>query len=351
MDHNEGMYCISVHPSRINYYYDPLTRRRLGHKIDRDHEKTDNLAEGQSSLGHSVASKLPDQFRDNSHHGKISKTAERKINRAIDYITYLAKPKRLPYTKHGKGLLFRLNFVTLTLSSEQIHSDHEIMLRIFSPFLQSLRQKWHVTNYIWRAERQSSGGIHYHIITDKFIPWSELRDVWNKHQQRLGYVTRYRDNQIAWHSGGFRPRPELYKNWPKTKQYKAWQEGCRHDWNSPNSTDVHSLRLIINVKAYFKKYMTKEGQNSDINGRLWGCSERLSGLTGARAGVYSRINDELARIENDQSIKSVSTEYFTTIFITPADLQRLKCTELLSLFFQYINQVFPDYRSPEIFDP
>lgn len=348
MDSRLGCYNISVHPTRINYYYESFNpRSRVTTKFTSNEEVIDFLEKGSKS-GNPVASKKPAQFQDNYHHGKISKTAERKINRAIDYMLFLAKPKRLPHTKHGKGLSFRLNFVTLTLSSEQIHTDHEIMSRVFSPFLNSLRQKWHVSNYIWRAERQGSGGIHYHVITDKWIPWSELRDVWNRHQESLGYVSRYRQNQQLWHRDGFRPRPDLYQKWPLSKQKKAYEEGCRHDWNSPNSSDVHSLRLVFNVRAYFKKYMTKEGQNSDIKGRLWGCSERLSCIQGGRAAVYSKIDDDLARIQNDKTVKSYSSEYFTTIYITPADLRRLGCMEILSVFEEFLSQKFPDYYPPKL---
>jgi len=349
MNEIKGYYQLSIHPTRTNYYYVPLERRSGNNSKTDFHETTDYVAEKGSQVSDSVASKMPEQFRDNYHYGKISKTAERKINRAIDYLTYLAQPKKLPNTFHGKGLSFRLNFITLTLSSEQIHSDHEIMSRLFSPFLQSLRQKWHVTNYIWRAERQSSGGIHYHIITDKFIPWSQLRDVWNRHQQNLGYVTRYRANQLNWHRKGFRPRPELYKKWSIEKQRKAYNEGIRHDWNSPNSTDVHSLLRISNVRAYFKKYMTKSGQSSDIQGRLWGCSLSLTDLKGATIAIYSSIDDELGIIEKQESIKTFKGDYFTTIFITPADFKRLGCSELYDVFECYIRERFPDYRPQTLF--
>jgi hypothetical protein len=95
--------------------------------------------------------------------------------------------------------------------------------------------------------------------------------------------------------------------------------------------------------------MTKEGQNSFIEGRLWGCSSRLSDLTGARVAEYSKINDELGRIEADKSIKSFTSDFFTTIFITPVDLKRLGCSEILEVFEEYIRTRFPDYRPPSLF--
>jgi hypothetical protein len=349
MEETRGMYMISVHPSRVNYYYEPLNRPCYHSHKTISHEETDDLPERSADSLHSVASKKPAQFQDNYHHGKISKTAERKINRAIDYMLYLAKPKRLPNTKSGKGLSFRLNFVTLTLSSEQIHTDHEIQYRIFHPFLVSLCRQFKIQHYLWRAERQSGGGLHYHLITDRFIPWQRLRELWNNAQQHLGYVTRYRENQLAWHSGGFRVRPELYKKWSQERQYKAWKEGCRTDWNQPNSTDVHSLILVHNVKAYFKKYMTKEGQNSDIKGRLWGCAQALSVITGGRAAVYSKIDDDLGKLEADKVVKTFKTDYYTTIFVTPEYLLKIGCTEILSVFNQYLSEKFPNYRPPTLF--
>lgn len=351
MNEVNGYYQLSIHPTRINYYYTPFTRRSKIKANDTTAQDPDQTP-GQTLLdSNSVASIVPEQFQDNSHHGKISDVARRKITRAIDYLVYMAQPKKLPHTRHGKGLHFYLNFVTLTLSSEQIHSDHEIMSRVFRPFLMALDRKWKVRNYVWRAERQASGGLHYHIVTDRFIPWNELRNVWNRCQQNLGYVTRYRENQILWHRDGFRCREELTAQWPRYKQIKAFRDGQLHDWQNPNSTDVHSLRLISNVKAYFVKYMTKDGQSSDIQGRLWGCSRQLTRITGAQVAVFNRIDDDLSKIQRDKSIRVVSTDYYTIIFITILQLTALGCTEILDVWFEYIHTEFAVYWPPGLFDP
>jgi hypothetical protein len=322
-----GYYQLSVHPNQMNFSYVP------------DHRRRHRPPEGER----------PEQFKDNRHHGRISPIAAKKMTRAIDYLVYLAQPKKLPYTVHGKGLKFYLSFITLTLSSDQIHSDETIMLHCFSPFLNSLRQKWGCTNYLWRAERQANGRIHYHIITDRFIPWSELRNVWNRHQERLGYVTRYRADQQLWHREGFRYRPNLEATWSRSAQLKAYREGLRTDWNSPNSTDVHSLRFVGNVRAYFKKYLTKDGQNSDIAGRLWGCSLSLSNIPGAKLMVWSGIEEEFRRIKRDSRSSCYKGDYFTVIFFTVADLQRLKCINILDAWESFLQEAFPEYRPPGLF--
>jgi len=348
MNEVNGSYNISIHPTRINYYYIPFQRKSNQQNHATTNQEACDMADGTFTYRNSVSSPVPEQFRDNTTHGKISKIAERKITRAIDYLVYLAQPKRLPHTKHGKGLSFRLNFVTLTLSSQQIHSDNEIRAHIFRPFLMALNRNWKVNNYIWRTERQANGNLHFHIVTDRFIPWNELRNVWNRCQQNLGYVSRYRENQILWHREGFRIHQELLPVWPAAQQRKAYRDGVLHDWNNPNSTDVHSIKLITDVKAYFKKYMTKSGQNSDIEGRLWGCSSQLSQISGAQTAIYSRIDDDLSKIQSDQSVKVYQSDYFTIILITILQLSKLGCTELLLIWDEFIISRFPEYRPPTL---
>lgn len=346
IDQRYGSWCVSVHPGQINYYYDnfyQVHRSNIGFTSDENSSELSELSiQDHSTMGQ----KLPEQFKNNSHNGKISKSAFTKISRAIDYLLFMAKPKRLPDTKHGKGLFFKVNFVTLTLSSKQIHSDEQIAIHCFRPFLNTLRKRYPHINYIWRAERQSSGGIHYHIVTDRFIHWNELRNLWNKCQQNLGYVTRYREAQLAWHSDGFHYRPAHPKNWGRERQFKAYEYGMQTGWDNPNSTDVHALKHIKNLQAYFKKYMTKEGQNSDISGRLWGCSSKLSGLKGGRAYCSGDIDSELKIIESLPNVHVFKSDFFVVIYILAVLLKQYGCFKLYDLLQQYCQEHFCDNSPP-----
>ncbi|GAH86291.1 unnamed protein product, partial [marine sediment metagenome] len=57
--------------------------------------------------------------------------------------------------------------------------------------------------YVWRAEKQENGNIHFHFIVDNFIPWNELRNTWNRIQQNLGYISRFSEAQRLKHINGF----------------------------------------------------------------------------------------------------------------------------------------------------
>jgi hypothetical protein len=101
-----------------------------------------------------------------------------------------------------------ITFVTLTLSSEQLHWDTTIRRKILMPFIQQLQREYNVWHYYYYCETQANGNIHFHLLIDSYIHWSDLRDRWNHHQNSLGYVDRF----IA-----------------------------KHGHDNPNSTDIHKI--------------------------------------------------------------------------------------------------------------
>ena len=180
--------------------------------------------------------------------GIISPSARKAINTAVDWMLLLSKEKHSLSHSNGKFFKWRLNFVTLTLASKQIHSDNAIKSELLNHFLIECKKYYGTRNYIWRAEAQKNGNIHFHIIFDKFIPWRDLRDRWNRIQNKLGYVDRFAE---------------------------------KFNHTNPNGTDVHSIGNIKNLGAYFSKYLTKnqiEKGYRAIDGRLWGLSQQLSKL-------------------------------------------------------------------------
>jgi hypothetical protein len=278
--------------------------------------------------------------KSNYHNNKISDQARRKVTKAIEWLIFMAADKKLPATSHGKSLNFKISFVTLTLSSAQIHSDNEIKAKCLNQFLIEASNKWNVKNYVWRAEKQINGNIHFHILTDKFIPWNELRQSWNRIQNKLGYVDRYRQQMLEFHKGGFKVRKDLLAKWEYKKQVKAYREGSRSDWHNPNSTDIHSLRMISNTKAYVLKYVTKDQQESEMQGRLWGCNYELTDLKGAQIVVDSGFQAEITKAFRDHKPEFYKGEYFTVVYIRPAQLLKSGAIGIIKELADYISDHF-----------
>jgi len=360
LDDQASYYSVSIHPGKINVYYQTIGPRGPCRQT----------------------SGLPEQFKNNLHNGKVSLIAKRKIKNGLDYMLFLAKPKKLPNTRSGKRRSFKLNFITLDISSDQVHTDQEIKRRILHPFLVEARRKWHVQLYLWKAEKQENGRIHFHFITDKYIPWNELRNVWNKHQQTLGYVTAYRNDRKLWHRDGFHYAPQYAPRWNREAQEKAYQEGLRTDWDNPNSVDIHGTRNIINLKAYFSKEIaknpdpagnnrpcekcpicggsmrTREGNfcccacnysKTHITGMLWGCSVLLTDLPGGRTDVDTGIQAELDAIAGSGKAYIYNARYYSIYYCDHKLLTELQCKRLLECFEEHIHKKFPIQYPPTLF--
>lgn len=305
---------VSIHPNKINLYSEVYW-----HKSRPPREKAQHL------ISH-----------DKKHNGKVSVHAKRKVNKAVDYLLFMANDKFLPDTAHGRNYRFKIAFITLTLPAHQVHSDNVIKSECLNQFLVEARRYWQVKNYIWRAEKQRNGNIHFHILVDKFIPWSELRDRWNRICNKLGYVDRYRTQMRQFHDGDFKARRDLLQSWSYKQQVKAYQKGKANDWNSPNSTDVHSLYKVNQIASYILKYIGKDEKHGVINGRMWGCNFELSHIKGGQTVADNRVSDEIQIILTCRRSKKYVGEYFTVIHIDIQKLPELGCTELFKLFSKYM---------------
>ena len=193
---------LSVNPTQVNYFYRDID----GFKPSKSHN---------ANAFH---------LDDNAHNGFMSAKARKRIECALSWLLYMAKPKWAVSARTGKKFLFTINFVTLTLPAVQVHSDQEITKRCLGNLLDILSKKLQLKNYLWRAEAQANGNIHFHLTTDIYIPHADLRKWWNQSLELLGYVSSF----------------EL-----------------KHKHRNPNSVDVHSVKHVRRLSSYLSKYMAK----------------------------------------------------------------------------------------------
>lgn len=274
------------------------------------------------------------------HNNIVSAQAAKKIKTAVDYMLLASNQKKKALNFNGRDYDFKIAFVTLTLPSMQIHSDNVIKAQCLNQFLIEIRKRFHTSNYIWRAEKQLNGNIHFHILFSKFIPHDQLRKIWNRIINKLGYVDRYAKKMKEWHSAGFRVRPELLQTWHEKLQYNAYLRGKKENWLNPNSTDVHCIRNLVNIKAYLHKYLSKNEQCKDQIGRLWGCSESLSKARGAVCEIDSNISDDLSKIVANNPGCQYIHDHFICITVSLSTLAILGCNALLLVFLQFFESHF-----------
>ena len=292
----------------------------------------------------------------NQEKGFLSKKGQKAIRNAVYWFLY-SVDKDLIIKGTAKN---KVGFLTLTLPSVQIHSDKEIKKKCLNQFLTELRNEYDVKKYIWKGEKQDNGNIHFHLLTDTFLPVIEMRDKWNRIINKLGYVYSYSQKmrKISWvnylemrmRKNDPRPVRELKKIY-----LKAYKKGVKEKWKNPNSIDIESLRKVKNVGAYIGKYMSKEhkgkGDKSklSVDGRLWFSSSSVSKMKNLLIEAFEpefyEFVDMLAEANNEKSI--YETEYTTTLSIPIDLLHKQGFKEIPEKFFEYAKDVFNGFHESE----
>lgn len=237
--------------------------------------------------GYSTAYCLPEHKSRNSnieglihskkYDGDLSKKAMNKLRKALNWLMTISELKTVYSMKEKKEFRFKISFITLTLSAKQEHSDEYIKKHMLAPFLKWMYRQHNAKNYIWKAETQKNGNIHFHITTNKFIHHRAIRNKWNSIQFNHGYLQRYKIENKS---------------------------------DSPNSTDVHSVKNDKLIIGYFLKYMAKnEKDKRKITGRLWDCSTELKNSSIILSQLDDGYNELGYTLNKDGNCKIKSKEW------------------------------------------
>jgi len=275
---------ISIKPNYISAYDLPEIRLR---RSTRQIENQVNLSE-------------------TDHKGKISIKARRRIETAISWLLHTTERKRFYSARHKKHFYFKINFCTLTLASKQVHDDNTIKKVLLNQFLTEVRQKYGVKYYLWRAEPQKNKNIHFHIVMDKYIHYSEVRKMWIRIQDKLGYVERYTDQ-----SGDI----------------------------EPPCSEIKSVKKVKDLASYLAKYCVKESKIRKIQGKQWGLSYALSHLKSAVTVPTRAMQDEFLRLSKKFKHRLVKYDYATCLYIPVRQWSKYISNELYMLFKNYTEQV------------
>lgn len=223
--------------------------------------------------------------------GKMNASSVKKLRQAINLLIAQAPTKEAFNPSTGKYFKFKVNFITLTLSAPQFEvSDKEIKNQMLKRWILNMRRNFNLASYVWRAERQKNGNIHFHFVTDTFIPYDSIRDAWNHEQGKYHFI-------------------EIFRH--------------RNKSQFPNSTDVHAIKNIRNLASYIVKYMTKDSSKIDtIEGKVWDCSTNLKGINfpsfEMSSSDFSLVN-EIEKLFPDRFRKG---DYCTTIPLNEWEMKK-----------------------------
>src|SRR3972149_8931096 len=162
-------------------------------------------------------------------------------------------------------------------------------------------------SYVWKAEPQERGEIHFHITSDCYIWKKNLQNIWNGCLRYYGVIGNHAD---------------------------------------PPSTRVHPTHNIVNMTAYLIKYMTKnDTHRRTIQGRLWGCSRNLSQAQNFYVTFpesdLSQINNELT----NSSCRVDNYDWLTVYNLKPLYFESLPECEVLQKYRDKIHTIQKGYAA------
>lgn len=150
-------------------------------------------------------------------------------------------------------------FCTLTIPVKQSMSDADIKAKIFDRWMESVVRGSDVKLYVWRAEAQLNGNIHFHIVFDKFLDQKKLKKNWYnalKDHNMVNTKMSYEEHsRIVWIQE--LPKIELIKH--ELAGYFATEE------DEEGNLYYKHRDKETGEKVYVRK----------IEGRSWGYSDKL----------------------------------------------------------------------------
>lgn len=197
------------------------------------------------------------QFTKPTYSGQMTMHAARRIRKTIDLFFQLSPERTVWNDVSSNFQKFRVNFITLTISCQQLVPCKEAYERLLAPFLRKLRTLGKIS-YVWKGEFQKRGQPHYHITTNAFINWTTVREWWNNLQEKAGYLAEYR---------------------------------AAHGHSNAPSTEVKAVRKLEKVDLYLAKYLAKNDPTKKWEGKVWGCSENLR--TGRQFAFSNNFEDDI----------------------------------------------------------
>jgi hypothetical protein len=253
-----------------------------------------------------------DSERVKNYPGKMTATSRRSMVRAINLLLAISLPKKAVQFKTGKEFTFRVNFITLTLPAPQGDvTDEQLKRGALKSWLEYWRREAKGMSYVWRAERQGNGNLHFHITTDRYILYTDLRDTWNNRLNSLGFIDNFE---------------------------------AKHGHRFPNSTDVHAVAHIRNLASYIAKYMSKQDKDTDaIDGRVWDCSTNLKAKHRCEYIVDTDLEEIWSSLIKKFPNRQWSTDFAAGVWLTESQMKKHLPERIQSDYAQWLESI----RNPQ----
>lgn len=256
------------------------------------------------------------------HRGMMSPHAKQKLRTAVEWLNSSAKEKYLYSKITNRYHKWKLNFITLTLPTQGKTTDIQVKA-ILNSWLTFARYAYGLRSYVWKAEPQMNGNIHFHVTSDCFIWKTSLQLSWNRILRKNNLLNGHENPPSTKVHSTYRVRnmsAYLCKYMSKQTKYQLIRTGHVKDWYIKAWSKQKKLwRTIPYVKSKCERI---------IIGRLWGCSHTLSGIKPFKLTMEKARATKIHEFYRQESFRCYENEYVCTYQIPPDYYQRIDDTEI-----------------------
>lgn len=195
---------------------------------------------------------------------------------------------------------FKESGILATLTFINDVSDKDAV-KILNKFFTELRDSFGKVKYIWVAERQENGRIHFHIVLDKKLAVRHYNALWVLQQYNAGIChPNYTIDEI--------------KNWIAIDREYPWKKSELQKRLNP--FDVEKITSMYGLSYYLTKYITKN-KSGGFNCLAWHCSRNVSRLftkTVVSRSTFSAIASKKNSRYNPRTKKYVQAQQIAGAF-------------------------------------
>lgn len=248
-----------------------------------------------------------------TYSGDMKLHSRRRMKRAIECLYMISENKKVWNQVLNKFTKFKLSHLTLTLSASQFTpsqqldykklsfplvldidriintslqpnyiykiSDKQVYKKLLQPFLLDCKRKFGMKNYVWKAEKQENGNIHYHILSDMYYNYERLRERWNQLQYSLGFIQEFRK---------------------------------KHNHSNPNSIDIHYVHTSGDLVKYLMKYVSKNQKyDQKIEGKVWDTTKLIKSFKYYSTDLSYQDEEKIGKLIQEKCINRFEQDYFS----------------------------------------
>jgi hypothetical protein len=252
--------------------------------------------------------------------GNINTVARRKIERRFEAWYEMLKIYNSYLTKYDAKRKLKFVLITLTLPVEQFHSDKYLKLKLLKPFIKKIELDYQAHRWMWRAEKQKNGNIHFHIAIDKYIDKNILNDIYLHYLKSLGYLQIYQQS---------------------------------HPGQNPPALNVTGQKHMYNPVSYLTKYLSKNAGYDCVDGANWRMSNMLVNMKPFQFYDIDNFENRLRQLVDSKQATIFEDDFFTvyhakrqtTEKLLSEHIKELKINYYLNLSKQYIVKSKPTYAT------